>query len=75
MATSHRQTRSIAGYQRPSLRTAKDFIWQAAGENFSARFHVTPELITLKAKGKVPKMPLLLHVQVITGMKSKHALN
>lgn len=47
--------------QRPSLRTAKDFIWQAAGENFSARFHVTPELITLKAKGKSPKdaSPLL----------------
>lgn len=47
--------------QRPSLRTAKDFIWQAAGENFSARFHITPELITLKAKGKSPKdaSPLL----------------
>lgn len=47
--------------QRPKQRHIKDFVWQAAGENFSTRFHVSPEQITLQGKGNSPQdaSPLL----------------
>ena len=61
MATSHRQTRSIAGASTSVIAYSERFYLASSRRKLLRTLHVTPELITLKAKGKSPKdaSPLL----------------